>query len=126
MSFDRHKGVARFVPTVRMPIQATYDVLNAPARVAGCRFELAARRVTEEWLALGRVQVSAEVLALAIEFLGRCGFVAEGVTGCHVRLLSEAGRPTILSREATVVMALRCLVALDGRYASGLLTRRAA
>jgi hypothetical protein len=100
-----------------MPVHAVYDVLNTPPRVAGCRFELAARRLTEEWLARGRVDVSAEVLAFALEFLGRCGFIAEDLAGGDVRLQSDAGRAAVVSREAAMVMALRGLVALQGRSA---------
>jgi hypothetical protein len=92
-----------------MPIDAQLDVLNDPPRAAESRFELAARRRVDEWLAAGRIAATRDDLRIAADFLGRFGLVLEPLPGGDVRLRSPQGRSATMSRAAALVEALRCL-----------------
>jgi len=86
-----------------------YDALNDPPRAVEWPFELAARRIADDWIDAGRVEATAEHLRLATPFLHHCGLTVEVLPGLEVRLVSATGRATVMSREAIVVTALRCL-----------------
>jgi hypothetical protein len=94
------------------------DVFFRPLRIVATPFELAARRLIDEWLAANRITVSQATLGLALDFLGRAGLAAEALAdGERVRIRSERGRVVVVSREAAVVTALRCLATRDVRLA---------
>jgi len=101
-----------------MPIAVSYDVLTQPPRPVGSRFELAARRLIDTWLDQGSVRCSADDLALASDFLRRCGLVVEALPGLRVRLTSARGRTTFTTREVAMLTALRCLATLDAQHAT--------
>jgi hypothetical protein len=107
-----------------MPVHAIYDVLSTPPPRLEEPFALAARRITAGWLARRRVDASPEDLRLATSFLERCGFRIECLPGREIRLVSERGRATVLSREALLLTAIRSLV-LDVRHAARLVARAA-
>jgi hypothetical protein len=99
-----------------MEMSHTLDVLTQPARAVTSRFEIAARRMVDGWLEARVMRCSAEDVALAVDFLARCGLHAEPLPGLEVRLTSERGRTTTISRERAVLTALRCLAALDAQH----------
>ena len=74
------------------------------------RFELAAPRIADAWLATGRVRVSRADFCIAREFLERDGWKVKEVPGVRVRLAHRdvSGETT---REGAVMVALRRLVA---------------
>jgi hypothetical protein len=96
-----------------MPVQASYDVLMDPPRALDEPFALAARRITATWLETRDVTASADDLRLAARFLQRVGLTLEPLPGLLVRLVSERGHETIMSREAAVMTAIRCIAGLD-------------
>ena len=93
----------------------TTELLERPPRPMRTRFELAALRLTEEWLRCGIVRASADDLELAGEFLERSGFRVEAVPGLRVRLTYPVGDAIEMSRESVVVAALRRLAAHEMR-----------
>lgn len=88
------------------------DVLEHRPRLVRTRFELAARRLVECWLAGGRMRVSASDMQLATEFLEAAGWKVENVEGAYVRV-ARHGRAQELTREAAVMIALRRLASED-------------
>lgn len=109
-----------------MPIETSYDVTCQRPRPVGSRFELAARRLMEGWLAAGRLCVSRDTFQLAADFLVRCGLKVHSLAGGEARIVSEHGRSSILSREAVVVLALRRMAILDAEHALATVVARAA
>jgi hypothetical protein len=73
------------------------------------RFELAVSRIIDGWLESGRVNVSKTDVLLAREFLEENGWRLEDVPGARVRVVKRDGRTQEMTREATVMAALRKL-----------------
>ena len=96
-----------------MPVHASYDLLTDPPHPVESPFELAARRIMTTWLETRSVTVTQDDLRLAGQFLRRTGLTLEPLSTFEVRLVSERGRSTVLTREAAVMTAIRSLVALD-------------
>jgi hypothetical protein len=86
-----------------------HDVMTEQARPVRARFELAACRMAEAWLAAGRVRVSASDMKLAREFLEQAGWRVEDTPGCRVRVVTHEGHAEEMTREAAVLAALRRL-----------------
>jgi hypothetical protein len=84
-------------------------VLDERALPVTARFELAARRIVEEWVAAGQVKVSAGDMKIAGEFLEQAGFSVEHAIGTIVKLRSRNGAAHELTREAAFMLALRRL-----------------
>jgi hypothetical protein len=97
-----------------MPVQALHDVTDRPPRAVESPFELAGRRLADRCLAAGRVAVDERDLRMAIDFLRRFGIAVEAGPGADLRILSAASRATVVTREAVLVLALRCLARLHG------------
>jgi hypothetical protein len=108
-----------------MPVQATYDLLTDPPRPVESPFELAARRIMATWLETRDVIATPHDLKLAAQFLKRVGLTLEPLSQFEVRLVSERGRSTVLTREAAVMTAIRSLVTLDLQRASRSIPRAA-
>ena len=92
-----------------------YDVLRYVPRPVESRFELAAVRIADAWLAAGRVKASADDLQIARDFLEQVGCNVRELPGVLVQLEDEHGRVEEMSREAAIIEAFRRLVA-RGRY----------
>jgi hypothetical protein len=88
-----------------------YDVLRNTPREVETRFELAAVRLAESWLAAKRVTASADDLKIARDFLEQVGCNVRELPGVLVQLEDEAGNVEEMSREAAVLVAFRRLVA---------------
>lgn len=73
------------------------------------RFQLAAGRMVDAWLAAGRVDISAADIRLVSEFLEAIGWRVEEVPGARVRVVKRDGRTQEMTREAAVMAALRKL-----------------
>lgn len=88
------------------------DVIRqGPPRTVESRFDLAAVRLAERWLASGRVTVSADDLKIAREFLEQVGCNVRELPGVLVRFEDEHGHVEEISREAALLLAFRRLVA---------------
>jgi hypothetical protein len=87
-----------------------HDVLEKRALPVQ-RFELAIRRMTDAWLAAGRVRVSAGDVQLAREFLEDSGCKVEEADEARLRVSNLDGRTQEMTREALVVAAFRRLAA---------------
>jgi hypothetical protein len=74
------------------------------------RFELAIGRMMDGWLTAGRVEVSADDVRLAREFLEHAGWRVEEAGHALLRLIHRDGRSEEVTREAAVLTALRRLV----------------
>ena len=98
-----------------MPVQATYDLLSDPPRPVEVLFEIAAHRILTTWLDTREVVATDDDVRLAGQFLRRAGLSLERVSGSEVRLVSQRGEVTVLSREAAVLTAVRSLAALDAQ-----------
>jgi hypothetical protein len=98
-----------------MPVHAVYDLLSDLPRPVSERFELAARRITATWIETSEVTASADDVRLAGEFLRPYGVTIEPMPGGDVRLVSERGKDTVMSRAEAVLTALRSLVAREQR-----------
>jgi hypothetical protein len=81
---------------------------DLPREIA-TQFELFAARLMEGWLTAGMVQVSSGDLRMAAEFLRQVGWQVEETAGLMVKLRSKDGRTRELTREATLMFAVRCL-----------------
>jgi hypothetical protein len=92
-----------------------YDVLRNVPRPVESRFELAAVRIADAWLAAGRVKASADDLQIARDFLEQVGCNVRELPGVLVQLEDEQGRVEEMSREAAILEAFRRLVA-RGRH----------
>ena len=73
------------------------------------RFELAVGRIIDGWLESGRVDVSKVDAQLAREFLEENGWRLEDMPGARIRAVRRDGRTQEMTREATVMAALRKL-----------------
>ena len=88
------------------------DVIRqGPPRTVESRFELAAVRLAERWIASGRVTVSADDLKIAGDFLEQAGCNVRQLPGMLVRFEDEHGHVAEISREAALLLAFRRLVA---------------
>jgi hypothetical protein len=85
------------------------NVLDDRPRKVVARFELAAPRMVDEWLAAGTMHVSAAEMCIAQEFLEQAGLTVERTIGARVRIVNRQGRAEEISREDAVMMALRRL-----------------
>jgi hypothetical protein len=88
-----------------------YDVLRNTPRAVETRFELAAVRLAEGWLAAKRVTASADDLKIARDFLEQVGCNVRELPGVLVQLEDESGHVEEMSREAAILVAFRRLVA---------------
>ena len=88
-----------------------YDVLRIVPRPVESRFELAAVRLAEGWLAARRVTASADDLRIARDFLELVGCNVRELPGVLVQIEDEDGRVQEMSREAAILLAFRRLVA---------------
>jgi hypothetical protein len=88
-----------------------YDVLRHVPRPVQSRFELAAGRLADAWLATGRVTASADDLKIARDYLERVGCNVRELPGVLIQLEDEDGRVEEMSREAAILVAFRRLVA---------------
>lgn len=88
-----------------------YDVLRNAPRPVQSRFELAAVRIADAWLAAGHAKASADDLQIARDFLAQVGCNVRELPGVLVQLEDEDGRVVEMSREAAIVVAFRRLVA---------------
>lgn len=86
------------------------DVLRNSPNPVHTRFELAAVRLAERWLAAGRVTASADDLRIASDFLAEVGCNVRELPGVLVRFEDEEGHVVEMSREAAMVAAFRRLV----------------
>ncbi len=102
-----------------MPVHAIHDLLRDPPRPVEQRFELAARRITATWLATREIEASADDLRLAGQFLKGYGLTLEPLACGAVRVVSERGRETVMSRAEAVLTALRSLAAREQRSVRG-------
>jgi len=103
-----------------MPVHATYDLLTDPPRPVESPFELAARRIMATWLETRCVVATPDDLRLATQFLRQVGVRLEPISAFEVRLVSERGRSTVLTREAAVMTAIRSLVTFEAQRASAI------
>jgi hypothetical protein len=78
-------------------------------RAIATQFELFAARLMESWIIAGSVQVSAGDLRMAAEFLRQVGWQVEETAGLMVKLRGSDGRTRELTREATMLFAVRTL-----------------
>ena len=85
------------------------NILERRPRQLRVRFEIAAARMVESWVAAGRMAVSASEMRLAREFLEDDGWTVKDVPGIRVRLVRGNGTAQEVTREAAVMMALRSL-----------------
>jgi hypothetical protein len=90
-----------------------HDLTHEQARPVRTRFELAIRRMIEGWCQSGRVSVSPADVKLACEYLEHEGCRVEDAPGALLRVVNRDGESAELSREATVVAALRRLAEND-------------
>ena len=88
-----------------------YDVLRHVPRPVQSRFELAAARLADAWLAKGRVTASADDLRIARDYLEHVGWNVRELPGVLVQLEDQDGRVEEMSREAVILVAFRRLVA---------------
>jgi hypothetical protein len=80
-----------------------------PIKEVSSRFELAAGRMVDAWLAAGRMEISAADVRLVSEFLEASGWRVEEVPGGRMRIVKRDGRTQEMTREAAVMAALRKL-----------------
>ena len=88
-----------------------YDVLRNVPRPVRSRFELAAVRLADAWIATGRVTASADDLRIARDYLEQVGWNVRELPGVLVQLEDADGRVEEMSREAAILVAFRRLVA---------------
>ena len=86
-----------------------YCVTEERPRTVSSRFELAVGRMIERWMAAGCVQISADDIQLAREYLEQTGWKVEDLPGARIRLVKSRGRSEEMEREAAVLVALRRL-----------------
>ena len=79
-----------------------------PTRVK-TRFELAAARLAERFVADGRIAISTGEMELAREFLEHHGCTVEAVGGGHYRFVNRFGAEQQLTREGAFLAAFRRL-----------------
>ena len=96
-----------------MPVQATYDLLSDPPRPVEVLFEIAAHRILTTWLDTREVVATEDDVRLAAQFLHRAGISLEPLSSSEVRLVSQRGESTVLTREAAILTAVRSLAAIE-------------
>ena len=110
-----------------MSAYAIHDILSAPPPAIESPFELAALRITAGWLESRPVSATLADLRLAGEFLRTLGITIDPMPDDRrVRLVSEQGRESIVSREAAMLLAIRILAARESQRSSSRLVPRAA
>lgn len=82
-------------------------------RAIATQFELYAAKLMEGWLTAGSMHVSAGDFRMAAEFLRVVGWQVEEAAGLMVNLRGTDGRTRELTREATLLFAVRCLTGQD-------------
>ena len=88
-------------------MRQTQDVLLNPPRTLRTRFELAAARIADGWLATRHVSTSTADYRLAREFLEEAGWVVETRPGLTVRILRGRTFSEEIPREEMVAIAVR-------------------
>lgn len=88
-----------------------HDLTQEKVQPVRTRFELAIGRMIDAWLLAGRVRVSSGDVKLACEFLEHTGWRIEQAPEARLRVVNRDGRAEEMSREDTVVAALRRLAA---------------
>ena len=78
-------------------------------RTIATQFELFAAKLMETWIANGHVQVSSGDVRMAAEFLRQAGWRVEETAGLMVKLRGSDGRTREMTREAAMLVAVRCL-----------------
>ncbi|MGH7895025.1 MAG: hypothetical protein ACREQL_10165 [Candidatus Binatia bacterium] len=81
---------------------------NRPRTIA-TQFELFAARLMESWIVAGHVQVSSGDLKMAADFLRQAGWSVEETAGLMVQLRGRDGHTCELTREDTILLAVRTL-----------------
>jgi hypothetical protein len=109
-----------------MPVHTVHDTLTDAPRVVASPFELAAGRLAETWLELGRITVTNDDVRLAADFLKGFGMTLERASGDALRLTSTHGEVSTVSRELALVTAFRCLAASNAQRSTNRLVSRAA
>jgi len=84
-------------------------------RAIATQFELCAAKLMEHWVTAGSMQVSAGDLRMAAEFLRAVGWQVEEVAGLMVKLRGTDGRTREMTREATMLFAVRCLAGQEAQ-----------
>ncbi len=84
-------------------------------RAIATRFELFAAKLIESWITAGVVRVSSDDLQMAAEFLRQVGWRVEEAAGLMVKLRGTDGRTHEMTREATLLFAVRCLAGPEGQ-----------
>ena len=84
-------------------------------RAIATQFELCAARLMEGWVTAGSMQVSAGDLRMAAEFLREVGWQVEEAAGLMVKLRGTDGCTREMTREATLLFAVRCLTGQDAQ-----------
>jgi hypothetical protein len=108
-----------------MPVQATYDLLSDPPRPVEVLFEIAAHRILTTWLDTREVVATDDDVRLAAQFLRRAGISLEALSSSEVRLVSQRGESTVLTREAAVLTAVRSLAGLEAQRTPRTIARAA-
>ena len=92
-------------------------IRQGPPRAVESRFELAAVRLAERWLASGRMTVSSDDMKITRDFLEQVGCHVRELPGVLIRIEDEHGHVEEMSREGALLLAFRRLVAClrDGR-----------
>jgi len=78
-------------------------------RTIATQFELFAGRLMEAWILAGQVSVSSGDLKMAAEFLRLAGWSVEETAGLMVKLRGRDGRTREMTREDTILFAVRTL-----------------
>ena len=81
---------------------------DRPQRVR-TRFELAAARLSESWIAGGKVDLTIADMGLVTEFLVHAGWTVENLGALRYRLVNRFGTAEEFSREGAFMVALRRL-----------------
>jgi hypothetical protein len=84
-------------------------------RTIATQFELFASKLMESWIASGNVQVSSGDLRMAAEFLQQVGWRVEETAGLMVKVRGSDGRTREMTREATMMFAVRCLAGQEAQ-----------
>jgi hypothetical protein len=84
-------------------------------RAIASQFELYAAKFMEGWVTAGSMHVSAGEIRMAAEFLRQVGWQVEEVAGLMVKLRGADGRTREMTREATMIFAVRCLTGQEAR-----------
>ena len=86
-----------------------HDLTDSKPHTVRTRFELAIQRMMDAWIAAGRLEVSSADVQLAREFLEQAGWKVETTSGARMRIVNREGQTEEMSREDTVMAAIRRL-----------------